>query len=182
MQCNGRGEVVIAGVKVYLRPIIKEDLGVLNQWRNDENTFKYLGGGFMPLSIDYHAKLLESMMDTTGSNKRFIICDKKDAPVGMVGLYDINWIHRTCEIGVYLGDKNAQGKGYGKEACQLLEHFASNYLNIRKIKVCVVSNNEMAISMWKSLGYQKIGERVKERYIMGEYRNLVLMEKFTETN
>ena len=89
----------------------------------------------MPLSIDQHAKWLESMMDTMGNNKRFIICDKQDVPIGMVGLYDINWIHRTCEIGVYLGDREAKGKGYGKEACQLIEHFASDYLNIRKIKL-----------------------------------------------
>jgi diamine N-acetyltransferase len=96
---------VIIGVKVYLRPIVKEDVKILNEWKNDEETFKYLGGGFMPLSIDQHAKWLESMMDTMGNNKRFIICDKQDVPIGMVGLYDINWIHRTCEIGVYLGNR-----------------------------------------------------------------------------
>jgi diamine N-acetyltransferase len=171
---------VIIGVKVYLRPIVKEDVKILNEWKNDEETFKYLGGGFMPLSIDQHAKWLESMMDTMGNNKRFIICDKQDVPIGMVGLYDINWIHRTCEIGVYLGNREAKGKGYGKEACQLIEHFASDYLNIRKIKLSVVSDNEIAVHMWESLGYQRVGEYKKERYIKGKYRNLTLMEKFTK--
>jgi diamine N-acetyltransferase len=171
---------VIIGLTVYLRPIVKEDVKILNEWKNDEETFKYLGGGFMPLSIDQHAKWLESMMDTMGNNKRFIICDKQDVPIGMVGLYDINWIHRTCEIGVYLGNREAKGKGYGKEACQLIEHFASDYLNIRKIKLSVVSDNEIAVHMWESLGYQRVGEYKKERYIKGKYRNLTLMEKFTK--
>ena len=74
----------------------------------------------------------------------------------------------------------AKGKGYGKEACQLIEHFASDYLNIRKIKLSVVSDNEIAVHMWESLGYQRVGEYKKERYIKGKYRNLTLMEKFTE--
>ncbi len=172
---------MIVGVKVYLRPIVKEDLVVLNEWKNDEKTFRYLGGGFMPLSIDQQEKWLESMMDTLGNNKRFIICDKQDVPVGMVGLYDINWIHRTCEIGVYLGNISAKGKGYGKEACILIERLAADYLNIRKIKLRVVSDNEIAVNMWQSLGYQKIGEYIKERYIKGQYRNLMLMEKFIKS-
>ena len=67
------------------------------------------------------------MIDTTGNNKRFIICDCEFIPVGMVGLYDINWIHRTCEIGVYVGNKNVKGNGYGKEACKLIEQFANEY-------------------------------------------------------
>ena len=98
----------------------------------------------------------------------------------MVGLYDINWINRTCEIGIFIGDKNARGKGYAKEACLLIEKFAREYVNIRKIKLSVVSDNEKAISMWYSLGYRKIGEYIEERYIKGCYRNLTLMEKFIE--
>jgi diamine N-acetyltransferase len=169
---------VIKGEKIYLRPILKNDIAVLNDWKNDEETYRYLGGGFMPTSIDHQEKWIDNLIDTTGSNKRFIISDNKNVPIGMVGLYDINWIHRNCEIGIYIGNKSAQGKGYGKEACELLEQFAKNYLNIRKIKLNAVLDNENAIHMWQSLGYKKIGEYIEERFIQGEYKNLVLMEKF----
>lgn len=169
---------MIKGEKVYLRPILKKDITFLNEWKNDEETYQYLGGGFMPTSIDQQEKWIDSMIDTTGNNKRFIICDSKHTPVGMVGLYDINWVHRTCEIGIYIGDKNVKGKGYGKEACKLMERFSKEYLNLRKIKLNVVSNNGAAIHMWSSLGYKKIGEYEEERFIKGEYKNLILMEKF----
>lgn len=169
---------MIIGERIYLRPIVKEDIHVLNDWKNDEETYRFLGGGFMPTSINQQEKWLDSMIDTTGNNKRFIICEKDDTPVGMVGLYDINWIHRNCEIGVYIGEKNAKGKGYGKEACKLIEEFAKNYLNLRKIKLKAVFVNEIALNMWESLGYQKVGLLKEERYINGEYRDVVLMEKF----
>jgi len=169
---------MIKGEKIYLRPILKEDIAYLNEWKNDEETYKYLGGGFMPVSIDQQIKWLDSMIDMTGSNKRFIICDLTYKPIGMVGLYNINWIHRTSEIGIYIGDKNSRGKGYGKESCRLIERFAKEYLNLRKIKLYVVFENLDALKMWESLGYKKAGELVEERFIKGEYKNLVIMEKF----
>lgn len=169
---------MIKGAKVYLRPILKQDITFLNEWKNDEETYQYLGGGFMPISIDQQEKWMDSMIDTTGNNKRFIICDNENVPIGMVGLYNINWIHRTCEIGIYIANKSAQGKGYGKESCELIEQFAKEYLNLRKIKLNVVSDNESAINMWRSLGYEKVGEFKDERFIKGKYMNLALMEKF----
>ncbi|MFA1822244.1 GNAT family N-acetyltransferase [Virgibacillus oceani] len=169
---------MIKGEKVYLRPILKNDITFLNEWKNNENIFQNLGGGFMPTSIDQQEKWIESMIDTTGNNKRFIICDIENSPIGMVGLYGINWVHRTCEIGIYIGNIDSQGNGYGKEACKLMEQFAKKYLNLRKIKLNVVFDNEAATHMWESLGYEVIGKFKEERYIKGEYRDLILMEKF----
>ncbi len=166
--------------RIYLRPIKRSDILYLNQWKNDEETYMYLGGGFMPTSIDQQEKWLDSMIDTTGNNKRFIICDSDNLPIGVIGLYNINWINRTCEIGIYIGNKDVKGKGYGKEACVLIEKFAKEYVNLRKIKLSVVSDNKKALNMWQSLGYNKIGEYLKERYIKGSYRDLTLMEKFID--
>ena len=140
----------------------------------------FLGGGFMPTSIDQQEKWMDSMMDTSGNNKRFIICEYKGTPLGMVGLYNINWIHRTCEMGIYIGEKHVKGKGYGRTACALMERFAKEYVNLRKIKVDVVSDNQGALKMWEGLGFEKVGELIKERYIKGDYRNLTIMEKFIE--
>lgn len=171
---------MLKGDNIYLRPITKADLQCLNRWKNDEDVFMYLGGGFSPVSVDQHEKWLDSLIDMTGKNRRFMICDTQDEPIGMIGLYDINWISRVCEIGVYIGNKDVWGKGYASEACKLLEAFAADHLNVRKLKLSVVADNGTALKMWTSLGYSKIGEHVEERFIQGRYRNLVLMEKFIQ--
>lgn len=172
---------MMLGERVYLRPIVKDDLPHLNQWRNDEDTFRFLGGGFMPISMDLQARWLDSLMDTTGSNKRYMICIRENyLPIGMIGLYDINWIHRVCEVGLYIGDDRARGKGFASEAYSLIERFARDYLNLRKIKLSVVSDNLPGVKMWQSLGYEKVGELNEERYIGGQYRNLIIMEKFIQ--
>ena len=56
------------------------------------------------------------------------------------------------------------------------------YLNLRKIKLSVVADNQLALKLWKSLGYREIGEHVAERFIDGAYRNVILMEKFAENS
>lgn len=171
---------MLQGKKISLRPIVSSDLEALNQWKNQEDTYQYLGGGFMPTSIDIQKKWLDSLMDTSGSNKRFMIVNSSNQPVGMVGLYNINWIHRTCEFGIFIGEKEQQGKGYGRDAAEVIEQFASKYCNLRKIKVYVVEENGAAVKMYEKLGYVTVGKLVEERFINGKYCSLFLMEKMLE--
>lgn len=170
---------MISGCKVYLRPIEKKDLVILNKWKNDEKVFKNLGGGFMPMSIDQQSNWIDNLIDQTGNSKRFIICKKDtDSSMGMIGLYDINYINRTSEIGLYIGEISYQGRGFSKESALLLEGFAREYLNLRKLKLNVVEDNTSGLGLWKSLDYKEVGRYVEDRYIKGEYKDLVLMEKF----
>lgn len=169
---------MIEGQKVNLRPIIKNDLKNINKWKNNEIIFKYLGGGYQPISADIQLNWMESLMDTTGNTKRYIIETKDHSSIGFIGLYSINWIHRNAELGVYIGNIEQQGNGFAKEACVLLENYAHRYLNLCKLKVFVVKKNHIAVNMYKKLDYNIAGELKNERYIDGEFCNLLLMEKF----
>ena len=168
---------MMQGDRISLRPIEKKDLPVLNSWKNNEEVYRYLGGGYMPVSIDIQESWMDSIMETTGGNKRFIIEDKNKRSVGMAGLYNINWIHRICEFGVFVGDVSEQGKGYGSEAYVLMEYFAGRYLNLRKIKVFVVKENSAAVNMYQKLGFKTAGELLDERFINGKYCSVLLLEK-----
>ncbi|MDE7327293.1 MAG: GNAT family N-acetyltransferase [Lachnospiraceae bacterium] len=169
---------VMQGKRLRLRPIERKDLPKLNQWKNDEAVYKNLGGGFLPVSVDIQEKWMDSLMDTTGNNKRFIIGTNDGEAVGMVGLYNIAWVHRTCELGIFIGSADERGRGYGKEAYLLLEGFARRYLNLRKIKAYVVADNVAALRMYEKLQFCKVGEFLEERYVDGEYKSVMIMEKF----
>ncbi len=169
---------ILTGNKVSLRPIERGNLEKLNQWKNDEAVYQNLGGGFMSVSINIQEKWIDSLMDTTGNNKRFINETHEGEAIGMLGLYSISWIHRTCELGIFIGEKEQQGKEYGKEAYQLLENFAEKYLNLRKIKAFVVAYNASATMLYDRLGFRKAGELLKERYINGIYHSVSIIEKF----
>lgn len=161
---------------VVLRPIEPTDLGKLNQWKNDEEVYRYLGGGFLPVSMAIQERWMPSLMDTTGDTKRFMI-EHLGAPVGMIGLYSISWVHQTCSLGIYIGEKDCRGKGIAKKAYFLLENYAYRYLHLRKVRADVVADNEAAVSMYGALGFRQAGCLVDERWIDGNYHDLLIMEK-----
>lgn len=163
--------------EIILRTIRYDDLEILNKWKNDKEVYKFLGGGYAPTSIDEQKKWMDQMIDNSGKTKRFII-QLKDKPIGFIGLYDIHDIHRVCSLGLYIGEKQEWGKGYASKAYKTIEEFAKNNLNIRKIKLEVVEDNKNAVLMYEKLGFKQCGKLIQERYIEGNYRNLIIMEKF----
>lgn len=162
---------------IKLRPILRSDLEKLNKWKNDEEIYKYLGGGFNPISIDQHEQWIDKLINIDNQNKRFII-EFDGVSVGMIGLYSINNIYQNCEIGIYVGEKDYHGRGIAKNSMLLLESYAKNYLNIRKIKCFVVVENEKAYKSWEKVGYKQVGVLKEERFIDGEFKDVMLMEKF----
>ncbi|MDO4605282.1 MAG: GNAT family protein [Helcococcus sp.] len=164
---------------IVLRPILRSDLEKLNKWKNDEEIFMYLGGGFNPQSIDQQSIWIDKIINIDDKNKRYIIEINNEA-VGLIGLYNIHNIYQNCEIGMYIGERDFQGKGYAKEAYYLIERYAVEYLNMRKIKLFVVNDNTNAISFWSKLGFETVGILKEERYIKGRFRDLSIMEKFLQ--
>jgi len=72
---------MLKGHNVFLRPIVRDDLYNLNKWKNDVEVYGNLGGGFVPISKDQHEKWMDSIIDLTGEDKRFIISTTKGASV-----------------------------------------------------------------------------------------------------
>lgn len=165
---------------IILRPITRQDITSLNKWKNDKDVYKFLGGGFNPISIDQQSKWLDSMIDLTGNSRRYIIQTSSEVAIGMIGLYNINWIHRTAEIGLFIGEKNNRGQGYGFNAYQALEGYVKNYLNLRKFKIYIVNENQNAVKFWNKCGFELVGTLRSERFIENQYYDLLIMEKFIQ--
>mgnify|MGYP001625617449 FL=1 len=165
---------------ISLIPVEIEDIELLNKWKNDENIYKYLGGGFKPISLSQQRKWIDKLVENTSENQRYIIKVNENVKVGFVGLYNISLVHRTCSLGLYIGEKEYWGQGIAKKAYLALEKYAKQYLNIRKIHLEVVEGNENAVKLYKKLGFKICGSLEQERYIDGKYENLLIMDKFLQ--
>lgn len=162
-----------------IRPIELEDDNYIYAWKKDPMVFKYLGGGYNPQSLHEVKEFMPQLSKQSNRNKRFMIVNSKtDEPIGLVGLYSINNTHRTCEIGIYIGNRNFQGQGAATIAVDFVEQYAKNYLNLRKITLSVVSENESAIRFWDKRGYSHVGTMKQERFIDGKYCDVQIREKF----
>lgn len=166
--------------EIELVPIEMEDLDLLKKWKNDDEVFKYLGGGYRPISESQAQKWIENLINNNHQYQRFMI--KNDKKIGFIGLYNISEVNRTAELGIYIGEKDYQGKGYAKMAYKALEKYAKDWLNIRKIKLDVVKDNVRAIKLYEKLDFKVCGNRELDRFVEGEYRDVVMMEKFIDVN
>src|SRR5699024_10454275 len=106
-----------------LRPIEKDDLDLLFKWRNDENIFSQLGGGYFPTSKTEMSKWMDNFSKSDRTNIKFIV-QYKEIGVGFISLSNTNYINKTSELGIYIGEKNYQGKGIASSALKLIENFS----------------------------------------------------------
>lgn len=170
---------MLLGSKCYLRPLTYDDVESLNKWNSNETLNMYLGNGFSPISIDLQKEWIKNMIDTSklSNSKRYMICDLESKRIGLIGLYNINYINQNCEIGLYIGEERYKSKGIGTEAYFILENYILDYLNFNKIKLFVVKDNENAVNFWSKMGYSHVGTLFRERFIKAEFRDVYIMEK-----
>ncbi|BFI73743.1 hypothetical protein YN1_7300 [Nanoarchaeota archaeon] len=107
-----------------------------------------------------------------------IILNSENKLIGTCSLY-LNREFLKGSVAISLL-KDYWGKGFGTEAMKLLLFFGFIILDLRKIELEVYTYNERGIKSYKKVGFREVGVRRKERYCMGEWRDLLLMEILRE--
>lgn len=146
----------IVSNKVKLRPIEIEDLKKLHQWRNDENIFSQLAGGFIPTSKNEMSKWMDNFSKRDINNFRFII-EYDGHSVGFISLTNVSYLNKNGVLGIYIGESDFQNKGIASSALKLLHEFSINHLNLLKVKLNVNHNNKGALRLYEKNGYKKVG-------------------------
>jgi RimJ/RimL family protein N-acetyltransferase len=137
----------LLGEKCYLSPINLEDYKTYTRWVNDMDVA--LGVTFVQSLVtpEQEKEILEKL---TQAEYNFAIVElKTDELIGNVGFPTIDYINHTAQLGIFVGNKEYWGKGYGVEAIELLLDFGFNILNLHNINLKVFSYNKPAIKCYK---------------------------------
>ena len=164
----------IKGDKIDLESIDFEHTNLIVKWRNNENVRK---------NFIFQDDMTEEMHVSWMNNKvlkneviQFIIVDKQtNLPVGSTFLKDISSF--KAEFGIFIGDDNARGKGFGTEAAKLICEYAFSELKLHKIYLRVLAKNEAAIRSYEKVGFEKEAYLVDEEEINGKFVDVVFMAK-----
>lgn len=89
--------------------------------------------------------------------------------IGKVKLSNI--VYGAFKSGIlgYSIDKNYQGKGYMKEAVNLILDYAKNYLDLHRVEASVLIDNEKSKSVLIGCGFEEVGINKKYLYINGKW-------------
>lgn len=166
----------IVGKTVYLRGIEKKDLeGNYFNWANDPEVTYYMFMGSVPNNLENLQEEYDRLRKST-TDIVFIIADKKtDKPIGSAGLYRIEWISRTAEYRIVIGEKDFWDKGIGTEVAGLILQYGFEKLNLNKIWLGVNASNQRAVKSYEKAGFVREGVLRQEIYRNSTYYDAIRM-------
>lgn len=143
------------GDKIYLRELRISDLtGPWYTWLNDSDVTTFQNKGITPNSIEKQTNYYESLINNSNEVVLAIIEEETQKHVGCVGLHRIDWVHRSAELGIVIGDKGVWGKKYGKQAWQLISEYGFNVLNLHRIFAVIVEGNIASQKSAEAAGFK----------------------------
>lgn len=167
---------MLHGERVTLRALEREDLPRLWAFNNDL-ALELAGGGDPPMPQSF-ARLQAEFDSRTGSGGRddasFAIA-ADDQLIGQCALFNFDSLGHTCELGISIGDKEYQGRGYGREAIALLLEYAFRYRNQRKVYLYVHAANQRAVAAYRACGFSEEGRLRAHVWRAGAYDDLLAM-------
>jgi RimJ/RimL family protein N-acetyltransferase len=150
---------VLKGKIVNLASVEKEDLKQLMGWRNNPEFRKYFRE-YRELNFSMQKNWYEQHVVNNPNTIMFSVRRNKDnLLLGCCGLVYINWLHRHCDLSLYIGWKNSyiDNKNYAKESCHLLFKYAFDELCLNKIWTEIYEFDTKKNELYKKLGFKQDG-------------------------
>lgn len=171
---------MIQGERLYLRSLRAEDIeGGYREWLQDPAINQYLEARFSVYNYDQLKDFIQNI-NASSTDYLFGIFDKDDTYVGNIKIGGINWIHRTAEVGLLIGNRDYWGKGFGSEAIYLVTEYGFNTLNLRKLWAGAYSTNKGSVRAFEKAGYEHECVKKKHFFSNGEYIDDIILCKFND--
>lgn len=168
---------MIYGKRIRLRGIEHADLSCFQQWLNDPEVTEGLAT-FMPLSSADEEQWFERLGRLDQAEKPLAIELSEGESWRLIGnssFFNIEWMNRSAEVGIVLGDKSVWNKGYGSEAMHLLLKHGFETLNLHRIYLRVYSTNPRARRSYEKVGFRLEGTLRDAIYRRGRYADVHIM-------
>lgn len=169
--------MTLEGEKVGIRLMTNEDTDLIIKWRANNrvrNNFVFRG----EITREVHENWIKTMIDT-GKVVQFVVEELPEhRPVGSVYLRDIDKEVGKAEFGIFIGEDDAVGHGYGTEAAKLILQYAFSKLKLHKVYLRVLADNFVAKKSYEKVGFREEGYFHDEVFLNGEYKDLIFMAIF----
>lgn len=151
---------MIAGKKVALRAVQKQDLLQLMQWRNRADYRQYFRE-YRELNEQNQELWFDKYVINDKDTIMFAIVsnDEKQELLGCCGLCYINWLQRFADLSLYIGWQNAyiDDEGIAEEACSLLLDYAFGELCLHKVWTEIYEFDAPKNALYLKMGFHQDG-------------------------
>jgi RimJ/RimL family protein N-acetyltransferase len=172
---------MLEGKQVRLRAIERDDLPRLHELFDDD--LELLGRAEdsppRPVSLaELEQRFDERLEEPDRSVMRFGI-EVDGELIGECQLHFIDHYRASCELGIVLG-RAYWAKGYGQDAVRTLVAFAFRDLNMRKVGLEVLADDERAVGAYRKVGFVEEGRRRAHSWFEGAFHDALVMGMLRE--
>ena len=165
---------MIQGTSVYLTRFDESNAEQARAWLNDPSVNEWMLSGQIPISRAQEASFYELTERewSAGTAYRFEVHAAEDGRfIGIVGLDSTNLVHRTGEVGIFIGSAAEQNRGFGRDAIVTLLRFGFDRLGLHRIAIKASSENERAVHLYASIGFVQTGRERECVFMRGRFRD-----------
>jgi RimJ/RimL family protein N-acetyltransferase len=105
----------------------------------------------------------------------------QDETVGFTGIFDIDWVRRDGETGIFIGRSDLYGKGIASEAVRLRMAYIWKELNLHRTHNWIALPNRGSWRANQKSGYRQVGTYPHSLYRSGAWIDEWLGEAFPHT-
>lgn len=157
------------GKKVMLREYQASDFEQIRAWVSDPAVVSTLSDIFLyPHSAQQTREFLEMAMGSTW--KGFVVARLEDSSyLGQIDFVRLDLKNGWGELGLVIGNKEEQNKGYGTEALELMCSFGFSQLRLNRIELVCWAFNAKGRKVYEKVGFKQEGVRRSKWYRDGQY-------------
>jgi RimJ/RimL family protein N-acetyltransferase len=140
-------------------------LSSIVQWRNDSAVNKYLRQGIHTLEEvqEWYAQYF-----SRAEHKLFAVYADKTL-IGYCTLEHMDTTHRSCEIGIVIGDPHYWNQGLGTKVVQQLTTLALTVYRLHRVYAVIQGGNRASMRCFEKVGFQHEGRLRDARYLNREF-------------
>lgn len=163
---------IIGSGRVYLRPFEATDAERYRRWRADAEPMGLAGWHERaPLSLAQVEERITRLAEEQGKELvTFLIClVADDRPIGEVMLVDLDQRNGSAQLGIFIGEAEEWGKGYGTDAVHAIVDFGFAELRLERIWLNVWTENPRAQRAYEKAGFVHEGTIRHDRFEHGAH-------------
>lgn len=165
--------VLVSTTGEGLHYLIKNNKSSYDSWFSDEDVTKYNSHGLFPQSKKDFETYLERCEDDKSLLSFMVIEKEGQKHIGMISLQRIDFINRSAEFAVVIGEKDCWGKGYTTEAAIKLFEHGFMKLGLNRIWSGTSILNKGMIKVFKKLGMKCEGTYCQAQFLNGRFEDII---------